>query len=226
MPRPLRSDVSGTIYHALNRGNARNDIFFKQGDYEAFERVIAEGLQKYPVDLICYQWMKNHWHMVLSPRADKAMSAFLGWVTMTHTQRYHAHNKTTGYGHVYQGRYKSFPVQDDEHFHTVCRYVERNALTAKVVQRSEDYRWGSLWNWRGGESEIKLAKWPVKRLPRWVERVNLPLTKKEREALEVCIKRGRPYGTDDWVQSTAKETSLQITLRARGRPRKFAQTAN
>ena len=74
MPRPLRSDVSGTIYLALKRGNARNDIFFKQADDEAFERVIAEGLQKYPVDLICYQWIKNHWHMVLSPRADKAMS--------------------------------------------------------------------------------------------------------------------------------------------------------
>ena len=112
MPRALRSDQAGVIYHALNRGNARNDIFFKNADYEAFERVIAQGLEKYPVDLISYQWMKNHWHMVLSPQKDKAMSAFPGWVTMTHTQRYHAHNKTTGYGHVYQGRYKSFPIQD------------------------------------------------------------------------------------------------------------------
>ena len=113
MPRPLRADYGGQIYHALNRGNARGDLFFKEGDFEAFERVIWEGLQKYPVDLFAYQWMHNHWHMVLSPQKDKAMSAFLGWVTMTHTQRYHAHNKTTGYGHLYQGRYKSFPVQDD-----------------------------------------------------------------------------------------------------------------
>ena len=102
MPRALRSDQAGVIYHALNRGNARNDIFFKDADYESFERVIAQGLEKFPVELICYQWMKNHWHMVLSPQKDKAMSAFLGWVTMTHTQRYHAHTKTAGYGHVYQ----------------------------------------------------------------------------------------------------------------------------
>ncbi len=90
MPRVLRADFAGEIYHALNRGNARNDIFFKDGDFAAFERVIQEGMEKYPVDLFSYQWMKNHWHMVLSPQQDGAMSRFLGWVTMTHTQRYHA----------------------------------------------------------------------------------------------------------------------------------------
>jgi putative transposase len=104
MPRALRSDIGGEIYHALNRGNARNKIFFKPGDFEAFERVIKEGLEKYPVDLFAYQWMSNHWHMVLSPQTNKAMSGFLGWVTMTHTQRYHAHHKTAGYGPVYHGQ--------------------------------------------------------------------------------------------------------------------------
>jgi len=73
MPRSLRSDFGGQIYHALNRGNARSNIFFKDGDFEAFERVIKEGLEKYPVDLFAYQWMSNHWHMVLSPPEDKAM---------------------------------------------------------------------------------------------------------------------------------------------------------
>ena len=226
MPRALRSDVAGQIYHALNRGNARNNIFFKDGDFEAFERVIKQGLEKYPVDLIAYQWMSNHWHMVLCPQEDKAMSAFLGWVTMTHTQRYHAHNKTTGSGHVYQGRYKSFPVQDDNHFHVVCRYVERNALTAGIVKRAEDYRWGSLWNWCGGESIIELPTWPVKRLPRWVERVNQSITKKEKEALMNCIKRGCPFGCQDWVADTAKRQGLEMTLRPRGRPKKINQTAN
>ena len=221
MPRSLRSDIAGQIYHALNRGNARNKIFFKDGDFEAFERVVKEGLEKYPVDLIAYQWMNNHWHMVLSPHENKAMSAFLGWVTMTHTQRYHAHNKTTGCGHVYQGRCKSFPVQDDNHFHTVCRYVERNALTAKIVRRAEAYRWGSLWNWCGGETVIKVSAWPVKRLPGWIERVNELITKKEKEALQHCIQRGCPFGTKDWVAATAKEQGLEMTLRPRGRPRKL-----
>ena len=225
MPRALRSDFAGQIYHALNRGNARNKIFFKECDFEAFEHVIEEGLEKYPINLIAYQWMSNHWHMVLSPHEDGGMSSFLGWVTMTHTQRYHAHNKTTGYGHVYQGRFKSFPVQDNGHFHTVCRYVERNAVTAGIVNRAEDYRWGSLWNWCGGPSYIKLSAWPVKRLPRWIERVNEPITKKEKDALQNCINRGRPFGADKWVNATAKKQGLEITLRPRGRPRKIAQAA-
>jgi hypothetical protein len=58
------------------------------------------------------------------------MSRFMGWVGGTHTMRYHAHYHTSGLGHVYQQRYKSFPIQDDEHFFVVCRYVERNALRA------------------------------------------------------------------------------------------------
>ena len=67
MPRPPRADVGGEIYHVLNRDNGRAAIFNKDADYEAFERVLDEGLQLHPVDLIAYQWMPNHWHMVLSP---------------------------------------------------------------------------------------------------------------------------------------------------------------
>jgi putative transposase len=208
MGRPPRADEAGGIYHALNRGNARHDIFFKDADFEAFERLIAEGLEKYPVDLIAYQWMSNHWHMVLSPQVDGAMSAFIGWITLTHTQRYHAQHGTTGYGHVYQGRYKSFPVQDDDHFHVVCRYVERNALTAKIVKRAEKYRWGSLWNWLGGESPIELAPWPVRRLPRWVARVNAALNKKELEALRHSVQRSVPFGDEQWRAETAKRLGL------------------
>jgi putative transposase len=145
-------------------------------------------------------------------------------MTMTHTQRYHAHNKTVGYGPVYHGRYKSFPVQDDEHFHTVCRYVERNALRARLVERAEDYRWGSLWNWCGGGSLIKLSTWPFKRLPRWIDRVNEAITKQEKVALQNCIQRGCPCGTEKWVARTAKDQGLELTLRPRGRPKKFTQT--
>ena len=67
MPRPPRADESGAIYHALNRGNARQTIFHKAEDFAAFERVIISGLEKHPVELYSYQWMPNHWHMVLSP---------------------------------------------------------------------------------------------------------------------------------------------------------------
>ena len=75
------------------------------------------------------------------------------------------HHGPAGFGHVYQGRFKSFPVQDDDHFHVVFGYVERNVLTAKLVKKAPDYRWGSLYNWLSGDSPIQLATWPVRRLP-------------------------------------------------------------
>ena len=116
MGRPQRADEAGGIYHALNRGNARANVFDKPEDYEAFERILAEGLERSPCRLLAYQLMPTHWHLVLQPTEDGGMSNFLRWVSLTHTMRLHAHRGTGGQGHVYQGRFKSFPIQDDDHF--------------------------------------------------------------------------------------------------------------
>ncbi len=229
MPRAPRADEAGGLYHALNRGNARNEIFHKHEDYEAFERIVAEGLDRYNIELFAYQLMPNHWHIVLRCGADGEMSRFLRWVTATHTMRYHAHYQTSGEGHVYQGRFKSFPIQDDDHFLTVCRYVERNALRAKLVRRAEHWRWGSLWRWlQKPEPELRLlAPWPMPRLPSWVARVNEPLTKHELEAVRKSTQRGSPYGEAKWVGKLVKRLGLESTLRPRGRPQvRFPQNAN
>ncbi|MCA9118941.1 MAG: transposase [Planctomycetaceae bacterium] len=220
MPRPPRADEAGGLYHALNRGNARTDIFRKDSDFEAFERILSEGLLRYDLQLFAYQLLSNHWHLVLRSNRDGEMSRFMRWVTATHTMRYHAHYHSSGEGHVYQGRYKSFPVQDDVHFFTVCRYVERNALRAKLVKRAEDWRWGSLWRWlQKSEPEPSLlSPWPIPRLPNWVERVNEPLTSGELDAIRTSAKRGSPYGDASWVESSVKRLGLESTLRPRGRP--------
>ena len=84
--------------------------------------------------------------LTLEMAADCETQVPVEWLTLTHTQRWHAHHHTTGTGHLYQGRFKSFPVQSDEHFLTVCRYVERNALRANLVKRAEDWLWNSLWH--------------------------------------------------------------------------------
>jgi putative transposase len=221
MPRPTRADEGGGLYHALNRGNLRSDIFKKESDFVAFEKILFEGLQLYQVELFCYQLMTNHYHLVLRPKVDGEMSRFMGWIGGTHTMRYHSHYHTRGYGHVYQQRYKSFPIQDDEHFLVVCRYVERNALRADLVKRAEHWRWGSLWRWlQKPEPEPKLlSPWPLPRQSNWVNRVNEPLTEDELNAVRSSAQRGRPLGNEDWVQSTAERLNLQSTMRPQGRQR-------
>jgi len=223
MPRPKRADEAGGLYHALNRGNARSQIFHKPEDYDAFERILAEGLERYPCQIISYQLMPNHWHLILRPVEDGGMSRFLGWVSLTHTMRLHAHYHTLGEGHVYQGRFKSFPIQDDEHFYVVCRYVERNALRAGLVERAEEWKWGSLSRWLANpEPEPKLlSPWPLPRLPNWRDRVNQPLSDKELNAVRWSVKRGSPFGNETWVESIARRLDLESTLRPRGRPKKL-----
>lgn len=221
MPRSPRADEAGGLYHALNRGNLRADIFKKEADFAAFEQILHEGLQIHNVELYAYQLMSNHYHLVLRPLVDGEMSRFMRWIGGTHTMRYHAHYHTGGMGHVYQQRYKSFPIQDDEHFWVVCRYVERNALRANLVKRAEDWRWGSLWRWlQKNKPEPKLlSSWPMPRLPGWTARVNECLTTQELKAVRLSAQRGKPLGDEAWVQSIARRLNLESTIRPRGRPR-------
>jgi len=220
MPRPPRADEAGALYHVLNRANARAQIFRKEADYEAFERVLSEGLERYEVELFCFQLMPNHWHLVLRPNRDGEMSRFLRWITATHTMRYHAHYHTSGAGHVYQGRFKSFPVQDDANFLAVCRYVERNAARAGLSRQAENWRWGSLWRWLQKAEPVPclLSAWPIARLPNWVERVNEPLTAAELAAVRRSAQRGTPLGESSWIEATSQRLGLASTLRPRGRP--------
>ena len=222
MGRPNRAAQGGYVYHVVNRANARLKIFEKDADYEAFERILAQAVERTATRLLAYCVMPNHWHLVVWPREDGELSRFTGWLTLTHTQRWHAHRQSAGSGHVYQGRFKSFPIQDDEHFLTVCRYVERNALRANLVQQAEDWRWGSLWRWRFGDAEQKqlLATWPVRRSPGWLRHVNDPLSDDELQSLRRCVVRGNPYGSDTWNKRIIKKLGLESTTRGRGRPRK------
>src|SRR5262249_46524871 len=152
----------------------------------------------------------NHWHLVLWPRADGELTEFLRWLTHTHVMRWHSHFGTSGTGHLYQGRFKAFPIQTDDHFYTVVRYVERNPLRANLVVRAEDWRWSSLWRRNSGTPEAKsiLAKWPLPEPSRWTANVNAVQTEREVSAVREAIRRGHPFGSPVWQQRTADRLGL------------------
>lgn len=223
MGRPPRAAEGGLVYHALNRANARLKIFENDADYEAFVGVLSEAVDRSTMRLLAYCVMPNHFHLVVWPVADGDLSNFLRWLSLTHTQRWHAHRGSAGSGHVYQGRFKSFPVQSDEHLLTVCRYVERNALRARLVARAEQWRWGSLWQRstrRSSSSDLPaLSPWPIERPRNWVARVNSALSPSEEEAVRRSMLRGQPFGESDWQSTIAARLGLESTFRPRGRPR-------
>jgi putative transposase len=221
MGRALRTAVGGFAYHVINRANARMQIFDKPMDYDAFEQILVEAVRRVKMRLLAYCVMPNHWHLVLWPHEDGDLSTFVGWLTLTHTQRWHAHRHSMGSGHVYQGRFKSFLVESDEYLWTVCRYVERNALRAGLCARAEEWRWSSLWRRELGDEESRtvLSKWPVDMPKNWLGRVNRAESKHELEALRRCVNRGQPFGSDPRVEQMTKRFSLDSAFRPQGRPR-------
>jgi putative transposase len=218
MPRRLRFSSGGFVFHALNRAVGRATLFDKDGDYSAFVKVLGEAQEEIPLRLLAFCLMPNHWHLVVWPEQDGELSRYLHWVTMTHTQRWHAHHHTTGTGPLYQGRFKSFPVQEDEHFLTVCRYVERNPLRAGLVERAEQWRWSSLWYRAQGTLPGWLHAWPLPVPDDWLRHVNAVGTEAELAAVRRSAARGVPFGDPGWQQRTAEQLGLQSTLRPRGRP--------
>jgi putative transposase len=223
MPRHARAAPGGFVYHALNRAVARLPLFQKDEDYRAFERVLVEALVKHPTRLLSYCLMPNHWHFVVWPTGDQDMTAFLRWLTHTHTQRWHAHYHTAGTGHLYQGRYKAFPVQEDEHLYKLLRNVERNVLRAGLVQRAEDWPWSSLAHRQRGEGDplrSLLHPWPVPLPQDWSNYVTRVETEAELEALRRSVARGQPFGGEEWQKKTAQQMNLEYTFRNQGRPRK------
>ena len=210
------------VYHCLNRANARLPIFESEKDYRLFELILLEGVEKFKMRLLSYCIMPNHWHLVLYPKYDDDLPKFMGWISNTHTKRWHADKGTTGQGHLYQGRYKSFMVEKDSYFLTLVRYVERNAYRAQLVKKAEHWRWSSLWQRENGTSEGRrvLSKWPVTIPEAYVSWLNEHQGKKEEEFIEKSIERGSPFGRKTWVEKIVKRYKLESTLRARGRPKK------
>lgn len=226
MSRAPRSAVGNMVYHALNRANGKTKIFRKDKDYESFEKILIEAKEKQRMRILAYSLMPNHWHLVLYPYEDNDLSRFIRWVTLTHTQRWHAHYKSVGYGHLYQGRYKSFPVQKDEHFLQLVRYVERNAKRSELVKQAEDWKWSSLYQreFNTENSKELLSKWPIEPNKNYIEWVNTPQPKEELEVMRYAVQRGRPLGNKTWITKTVRQLGLETTMRQRGGYRRNEST--
>jgi putative transposase len=220
MPRQARHAPGGLLYHVLNRSAGRRELFADAGDYAAFMRVLARTLEAMPMRVCAFCLMPNHWHLVLWPSKDGELARFMQKLTITHVRRWVEHRHRVGYGSVYRGRYKSFVMQDDAHFTTVARYVERNPLRAGLVKRARDWRWSSSGQAASADCPvIPLAKWPLERRTDWAAWVDAAQTVAEEAALRHCLKHGRPFGSEAWTASMESKLKLG-PVRTVGRPKK------
>ena len=218
MPRSPRTDIGEIVYHVINRSNARVQIFNTSDDYHLFEEALTQAKERVDMRILAYCIMPNHWHLIVQPRQDGDLSKFVGWLTMTHTQRWHVAHDSIGTGHLYQGRYKSFLVQSDEYFLWVCRYVERNPLRAKLVKHAEHWQWSSAWRREFGtlQQKLLLSPWSTSKpgdYTRWLNEEESDDILKE---IRTSVNRGQPFGSESWRNKVVEQFGLHSTIRIRG----------
>jgi putative transposase len=215
----------------IARGNNRQAVFHDDGDYLAFLKALRDLKERKRFGLYGYCLLGNHIHLLLRP-ADSSVSRVMQSLLVSHTQRYHRFHHSGG--HVWQGRFKSPVVQDDEHLLTVLRYIEANPLRAQLVERAGDYRWSSFRAHGLGETDglldrveayEGLAVQRSARLRRWSAYVHQTPEEAELAALRRSSETGLPFGERTWVERLCKRLDLDLTIRPRGRPRKDAPRA-
>ena len=228
MPRPLRPIEAGLVYHLINRGNNRDAVFRDEGDYAAFLQALADQKARRPFDLLGYCLMPDHVHLLARAR-EAPISRVMQGLLVAHTQRYHKVHRSGG--HVWQGRFRSPVVQDDDHLLTVLRYIEANPVRAGMVAEAGDWRWSSFAAHGLGRADDlldpipaydALAATPATRRRRWSAFVRRTPDSDELAALRRSIQASLPYGDPAWVEGLGRRLGIDLEIRPRGRPRKPA----
>jgi putative transposase len=222
MARQARVAVGEVPYHVINRSNGRVQIFSTPQEYAHFESLLLEGVELIGMRILAYIIMPNHWHLVLFPQKDRDMSEFMRWITTTHVRQRRTKTKTVGSGHLYQGAYKSFPIEEDKHLIDVIRYVEQNPVRANLVPRAQDWRWSSLFRRQRGSGEDRkfLAPLPTELPANYLESVNMILQENSLKDIRHSISKGAPLGSDEWIAHMVDEYNMEGTQRGSGRPKK------
>lgn len=205
----------------INRGNARAEVFHAEGDYQAFITLLTQTNQRIPMRVLAYCLMPNHFHLVVWPYRDGDLSKWMQWLLTVHVRRYHRWHGSSG--HVWQGPFKAFPIEQDGHLLTVLRYVERNPVRAGLVVRAEDLRWSSVRVWMESVRGLRVETGPVTRPQPWLGWVNESMTDAEVHQIRQSVNRGAPFGSASWTTVTASLLGLDASLRPIGRPQKLVE---
>lgn len=187
MTRKPRVDIAGSFYHCMNRANARLNINFGKEDFLLFLKTLKEAQEIFEIDILAFCIMTNHFHLVMYIKMDGEMGRFMKWITLTYTQRWHKRHQTVGYGHLFQGRYKSVSIKDRNQLEIVVRYVERNPLTAKLISDVLSWKYSSLYQrYRKVDEKykIKLSYEYFERNKDYMRNLIEPLTSKEIEKMK------------------------------------------
>ncbi len=217
MPRRPRGELRGEIHHILNRGNNREIVFHDETDHSRFILAMKEAKTRVPIRVYSFTTMSNHFHAVVQPRDIDTLSRFVHAWMSGHAQKHNCRYRLPG--HIWQGRFKAFPVEGDSHFLTVMKYVLLNPVRAGIVANPRDYPWSSL----NHRDIVDPWPMPVLDLDEWLR---APLEPKLLEAIRNSVNRQLPFGDTAWTKRTAAALGIPTTPPRRGRPPKRGTGTN
>ncbi len=223
MPRKARTLGDGCIYHVMNRGNAGQLVFRQGHDHLAFLDMLLYAKQRYKVELFAFCLLRDHFHLLVRPHRARNLSHCMQWLQTSFARRFNDYYGTEG--PLWQGRYKSFLVQEDEHLLTVMSFIEGHPLRQGLVETAEDYVWSSHRENYWGNRRQKLDELPVPLTDDWSASVDALLGERALGRLKMSASRQIPFGAPDWQQQVCKEYGLEDSFKPRGRPRKENQLA-
>ena len=226
MPRPLRISLEGLVYHVINRGNNRQEVFKGEGDFDTYLKVLKKFKQKYSFRFYGYCLMNNHAHLIIEPTKAKTLSKIVQSITLSHIRLYHS--KYSSSGHLWQGRFKNPIVQSDEYLLQCLKYIELNPVRAGIVSTPQDYRWSSyafhaFGRDRDGlldqaDTYVSLAATDQERQKAYRDFIALEQDKSVFEHIRRSITHDGIFGSERFVEGLREKLSLSKPKR-RGRPK-------
>ncbi len=226
MGRAPRITEGGFVYYVVCRGLDGLVLFNSKAECETFEGILRESVMKWEPRVLAFALHASEWHILAMPRKDGDLSRWIAWVTSVHSMRNKSLRAGTASNGLYERRFRSFPVQDNERLIDAILWIESGFTVAEAAEGEDASKTGAHGMIQSSYSTRILTvsrDWislpPVALPADWSERVLQGLNRGSAEQIVNSIDRGAPYGDAAWVTKMATRFKLESTLRPRGRPR-------
>jgi putative transposase len=223
MPRIARVIAPEYPHHITQRGNNRATVFFDDEDRRVYLKLLIDYTQKYRVQVWAYCLMNNHIHLLAIPETETSLSCGIGLTNQMYTQ--YLNRKLKRSGRIWQNRFFSCIVENEQYLWAVARYIERNPLKAGVVANVEDYRWSSAKAHIRGTRDSLISAYS------WFSPLQRDAFKEfllqEDEETDSAIRRsttsGRPFGSESFIEMLEFRLHQNLIARKPGRPKKTGE---
>jgi len=227
MPRAARVVLPNYPHHIVQRGHNKHVVFVGDGDYLYYLENLKEWKKELGCKIYAYCLMTNHIHLIVDC-GDKVENLGLMMKRVTGRQTRYVNKLEGRRGTLWEGRFKSSPVEVDAYLLACCRYVELNPVRAGMVDKPALYKWSSYKYKVGIEKSDWMDLDPCyqglgttdkEREETYRQWVQAYIPKEEYQLIRQGIQRGQLTGTNRFIDEVAKKIGIRIELRGQGRPK-------